>query len=367
MPRAMHFLETELSLSISTGNSKSQSDLLDTLAWVEAKSGHYYAAQSHAYESRRQAMINADLLREAGALRTESICWKSLGNYSHSISLSKKARDLLGLCGMSGRDKDHIIMSTLAEVYRAKSEYVEARNIHTEIIQKFLIDQDTYYHALVLLNIAQIDVEIGASKQEVEKNIDVAKSTLNSVGSSTAVASCETTLASLNVREGNLREARTQFKKSLQISWGNDYEMVTNCLEKLGDTSSWHATGGVNTWTIVFLGYVLKSSQKLEIHKALQFLGDVYLAEGYLHTALAHFTVALDGFSTMDVHRSRAECILRLGDISKLQGQLLKAMELWKTARPLFERSSQAAQMAHIDERLVSIGRNLPDGVFGDQ
>jgi hypothetical protein len=71
------------------------------------------------------------------------------------------------------------------------------------------------------------------------------------------------------------------------------------------------------------------------------------------------FTVALEGFTYMDVHRSRAECMVRLGDISNQCGDLLRAVELWNTARPLFERSSQAKEVQHIDKRLASIDNNV--------
>ncbi|KAJ7911713.1 hypothetical protein B0H13DRAFT_1875547 [Mycena leptocephala] len=58
----------------------------------------------------------------------------------------------------------------------------------------------------------------------------------------------------------------------------------------------------------------------------------------------------------MDVHWSRAECMLHLGEISKGHGDLLKAVEFWEAARPLFEWSSQAKQVENIDGRLVSVG-----------
>jgi hypothetical protein len=37
----------------------------------------------------------------------------------------------------------------------------------------------------------------------------------------------------------------------------------------------------------------------------------------------------------------------------------LKAVELWSTARPLFERSSQVKEVQHIDERLSCIGNDV--------
>ncbi|KAJ7457737.1 hypothetical protein FB451DRAFT_1406609 [Mycena latifolia] len=73
------------------------------------------------------------------------------------------------------------------------------------------------------------------------------------------------------------------------------------------------------------------------------------------------WVVALEGFTQMDVHHSRAECMRRLGDLSKLQEDIVKAAELWKAVRPLFERSSQGKQMAHIDERLSGISSELLD------
>ncbi|KAJ7864927.1 hypothetical protein B0H13DRAFT_2353329 [Mycena leptocephala] len=71
------------------------------------------------------------------------------------------------------------------------------------------------------------------------------------------------------------------------------------------------------------------------------------------------FIVALQGFTQMDVHRSRAECMLQLGDISEGHGDLLKAVEFWEAARPLFQRSSQAKQVQAIDERVANISKDV--------
>jgi hypothetical protein len=103
----------------------------------------------------------------------------------------------------------------------------------------------------------------------------------------------------------------------------------------------------------------LKFKENLGIHKALQFPGDIFLADDDVETGISLFTVALEGFTQMDVHHSRAECMLHLGDISEGHGNLLGAVELWKTARPLFERSSQTKQVEHIDERLATVGENV--------
>jgi hypothetical protein len=53
--------------------------------------------------------------------------------------------------------------------------------------------------------------------------------------------------------------------------------------------------------------------------------------------------------------------MLHLGGISKQDGDLFKAVELWETSRPLFKRSSQGKQVKNIDERLASVGDNVQE------
>jgi hypothetical protein len=109
----------------------------------------------------------------------------------------------------------------------------------------------------------------------------------------------------------------------------------------------------------VYFVHSHKFKEKLGIYKGLQFLSDVFLASDDEATAINLYTVALQGFTQMDVHRSRAECMLRLGDISNSCGESFKALELWETARPLFDRSSQSKLVEHIDRRLASVGEDI--------
>jgi hypothetical protein len=51
--------------------------------------------------------------------------------------------------------------------------------------------------------------------------------------------------------------------------------------------------------------------------------------------------------------------MLQLGNISKGEGDLLKAVELWTTARPLFEKSSQAKQVESIDQRIAGVDEDV--------
>ncbi|KAJ7775413.1 hypothetical protein B0H16DRAFT_1450042 [Mycena metata] len=57
----------------------------------------------------------------------------------------------------------------------------------------------------------------------------------------------------------------------------------------------------------------------------------------------------------MDIHRSKAECMLHLGEISEQRGDFPGALQLWEQAKPLFERSSQRRQLALVDEKISGI------------
>ncbi|KAJ7469096.1 hypothetical protein FB451DRAFT_1255711 [Mycena latifolia] len=208
---------------------------------------------------------------------------------------------------------------------------------------------------------AQIDVDIGALINRVNRNIETANQIFSRMGSSIEIVLCDMITAALDLHGGDLLKAKNLFQTCLKSVWGKHPEGVSYCLEKLGNASLWHPRDHASSsWTVTFLVHSVRLKQKLQIHKALQFLGDVYLADDDQHTAISLFAVALEGFTMMDVHRSRAECMLRLGDIAEANEDLSKAGEFWTTARPLFERSSQVKQVAHLDERLARV-RNISE------
>ncbi|KAJ7916875.1 hypothetical protein B0H13DRAFT_2446285 [Mycena leptocephala] len=332
---AKKLCETGISLALSTGNTKFHSQGLTTLGWIKRYLGDYPEAQAHAYEAQNLAKTCADLYTEAEALLLEAICWYTMGNYKQGISLSNQAKHPLHLCGMSGGYLYHNIMNNQAEIHKLKSEYVEARSIHISILQAASVDHDPYFHAVTLLNIAEIDVSIGAPQEDVQRSCNIARDIFETQGYSPGVMICDTTVAELYLREGNMLAAKT---------------LLESC---------WGTPGLMSSWTTIFLMHSLKHKEKLGIHEALQFLGDLFLAQDDRHTAISLFIVALEGFTYMDVHRGKAECLLRLGDISKGQGNLLKAVELWETARPLFERSSQTEQVGRVDERLAGVSEEV--------
>ncbi|KAJ7813188.1 hypothetical protein B0H13DRAFT_1925614 [Mycena leptocephala] len=208
-------------------------------------------------------------------------------------------------------------MNSQAEIHRLKSEILEGTTI-----------QDPYSYGLALVNIAEIDGLIGSPKDDVQRNCDRARKMLDTLGNAEGVT--------ISPPEGG---------KSIDS---------TNYFKKLLGLFAWDAELGN-----CFLVHSFKRKEKVGIYKALRSLGDIFRAQHDEHTATSLFTVALEGFTKMDVHHSRAECMLRLGDISMGHSEPLKAVEFWERARPLFERSSQAKQVQRIDERIANISEDV--------
>ncbi|KAJ7463193.1 hypothetical protein FB451DRAFT_1180293 [Mycena latifolia] len=360
---ASQYVHKALELSKSYGDTKGQATALLRLGVIECTIGDYPAAHLHTKASHRLFEVVGDLYYQSVALRTLVSCQTAFGNLRKGIDLARRAIKLLGLCGMSG-EAYRSLMQAQAEVHLLKSEYSEAHTIHAQLGQDTSTDQDSFNHYRVfnLLNVAQLDIMMGANKQDVHHNLETIKSLLNfsryaSFYSNAAVIYCDIVLAELHLTEGRTLRARSILQTCFNSTWGLDAQVVLMCMKSFANISCWAESDfdWAARWTVVYLGYAKKLENKLALHQALQFIGDVFQAEGDSATSMALFTVALEGFTWMDVHRSRAECMLRLGDLAKGQGDVSKAIELWKLARPLFERSSQAKQVTQIDGRLGAI------------
>ncbi|KAJ7122181.1 hypothetical protein C8R44DRAFT_919353 [Mycena epipterygia] len=353
---AMHFLDKALILGKSCTDKRLQCILLNTIAEIEWKIGHYRTSQLHAHAAQGIAQLCGDLSHEAYAQWIEAVCVRSLGDYKNCIFICHRVQKLLELCGMCESRLGHNIINVEAEVHQLKSEYAEARSLHTKIVQNTSADQNAYVYAFGLLNIADIDIMMGVSTQEVHDNLDKAKGIFSNIHYRPGITCCELSLASLHLREREILAAKDIFLTNLNTSWGENTEIVSYCLERLADVSQWPDSDSrwPFMWPILYLSYAAKMNDKLALLNALEFLAHVFLAQSDDETAHNLFMVALEEFTFMDIHRSRAKCKLHLGDISRNRGDLLKAVEIWKEAQPLFERSLQSNYVAQIEARLAA-------------
>jgi tetratricopeptide (TPR) repeat protein len=349
---AMHSLEIALELSRSGGESTSQAEILSQLGWARWKIGDYQGTQKYAAESKAVAAASGNIFAESRALRTESLACRALGKFQHSLQLCHRARHLLNLCGLFEGDAHDTLKNTEAEIHVYKSEYAEARRIHSSIAEEVSREQSTYSYALALQNVAAIDVLIGGDAQAIRRTLDKAQLIFNMMGHPTGKRGFDIALADLDLREGSTLSARSQFEKCLTSAWGKDDDHTVYCLQRLGDVTLWHTEGidWIEIWATIYLAHAQKSQSKLEIYEVLRCLGNIYLIHGDQDTAHSLFTLALEGFTQMDIHRSRGNCLLWLGDIARQKGDVSKAVEIWSMARPLFERSLQTKQIQQIDK-----------------
>ncbi|KAJ7085080.1 hypothetical protein C8R44DRAFT_903067 [Mycena epipterygia] len=203
----------------------------------------------------------------------------------------------------------------------------------------------------------------GANAQDVHQNLDKAREIFTAAGNPYGLNYCEMCSGELNLREKELDTAKLIFRKYFNSLRQSDVQAALSCLEGLGNTSQWPACDfeWASRWTVVYLAYAKGKQNKRALHKALQFLGDVFLKQGDLNTAGSLFTVALDTFTYMNIHHSRGKCMLRLGNILEQRGHLVETVNFRKEARPLFEHALQTKEITQIDSRLAATDWELLD------
>ncbi|KAJ7442841.1 hypothetical protein FB451DRAFT_1376850 [Mycena latifolia] len=341
--RSLQFLDKALGLARNCGNVEEETRSLNNLALMKHSSGDYAGARRHAREAEELSQMCGNVYMEAVALDNQA-----------------RGRQLLQLCGMSSGSLDHRMMANQANVHSQQSEYAEAHSVFTIIATNTSPNKDPQRHAFSVINIAHINLMTGKPEPEVECNIEKATEIFTAMQRTLGIDWCRIVLADLKLRERDISYAKELFQAGLNSQWGKDAEFVAYTLARFADVTCWPSAEvkSSSSWQVVYLAHSKKSQSKVDLYKAFQFLGDGFMLQGDEDTAHCLFQIALEAFTEMDIHHSRADCMLRLGDIAKHSGDLVKAVRLWKDARPLFERSSQAKEVAKIDTRLAAVDAN---------
>ncbi|KAJ7798161.1 hypothetical protein B0H14DRAFT_3545938 [Mycena olivaceomarginata] len=355
-PQAMQFYQKALRLSKLCQDSTQQCAVLISIAMHQWQSGDYRTAQVQAAEAQRLSQFSANLYHEARALWVEALCSILLGNFQQGMEEIQRGRVILGICGLVGGDLDHVIRQALAEIHLRKSEYAQARSIYSHIVQTTFPEQNAGSYAITLLNIAHIDTMCGDTGNVYHK-LNQAKDIFNNYISLRQSLYLSMYEADVELREEKYDSAQVKFQECLRLICGKDNQAESFCLERLANITAWPILEWPSRWPVTYLGYSYKTKDKLAFHKALICLGDMFVVNRDGKTAQNLFTLALEGFTHMDVHCSRAQCMIRLGDLANKKGHSSKAITLWNTARPLFEQSLQSKHVAQIDARLLSINK----------
>ncbi|KAF7351893.1 CTLH domain-containing protein [Mycena venus] len=331
---------------------------LTSTSLILSKTGNHIEAQKYARQAQGYAEILGNIAGQAYALCIEAKCWMALSDFRYAADLCNRSRTLLESSGLQGGTLDIFVQQQEAEIHLLKTEYKEARHIHETTINSIPPGQPpTINTVLSHLNLALIYIATEASPELVNKHLDISRQHFNTTFAyPTGRLYCDMAHADLYLRTGQPVAARLLLEECYAAARGKLEEGATFCLERLADLS--HGLNDQYTtahWANVYLGSALKSKDSLAMMKAIKCFGEIFLSNGDNQTALNLFTVALGGFTFMDVHRWKGTCMIRIADILAARGEFLKSREFWTSGRVLLARCSQVTDTALVDAKLETL------------
>ncbi|KAJ7142090.1 hypothetical protein C8R43DRAFT_1131082 [Mycena crocata] len=324
--------------------------------------GHYRESIESSMEVIRLARIMGSVPHECNGLMDEALSRSHLGELRQVQSICLQTRQLVQASGLDGSNREIAILDMEAEVHLLKSEYIQARDLNTAVLQMTSPDVMPYFHANALIFVAHLCILIGVDESEIREKLKTAKELTDKLGWTSRKIMCEQEFAALALYLGDTQSAHAAFKACISRSGMEDAEAAFIGLEYLGDwTHSMCTLDETFQWAGTYFALARKSNDLGRTYQALRCLGDILLAQGDETTALSVFRAVLAGATEMDVHRRRADCMVRIGDILKRRGNVEEAREMWQTARPLFFRSSQRKETVLVDQRLARTSYDARD------
>ncbi|KAK7013076.1 ATPase-AAA-core domain-containing protein, partial [Favolaschia claudopus] len=349
---AEKYHQIALNLSKSSGNISAQCRILSHMCRINWASGNLGAAKIFVLKAQQLSRLSGNLCAEAHACLNKALLFTAGGDFKNATSELNRSQQCINICGLSGGHSHYAVLASKAEIHLQKSEFTEAQMIYSQFLESTSADDNGIYYAFALLNSAQVAIAKDAVTSHTAQDLYIARNILD--GLKRDILACDMVEAELSLKCGTIDLARLQFEKVLYSARGGNIEVEARCLEKLGNPRLWPLSERQVIQSVVFLSHAIHWQRKLEVHKALLFLGDVLMADNH-GTAMALYTLALEGFSFMDIHQYRAECMLRLGDLAHKHRDWTKASTFWSRAKPLFERSSQTKSVAEVDSRLTCL------------
>jgi tetratricopeptide (TPR) repeat protein len=321
LPQAMQFCQKALNLSKICGDINLQYNALIDIAFIKSIAGEYCTAQVYATETQRLLKLPTILFQKAKALQVGAMCSTALGDFTESLNTLLRRKMVLSMCGLVGGDLDYRMTLSQGDTHFLKSEYAHARHIYSQIIESTSPDQNALAYALSLANIVQIDIRIGGDSEAVYQKSNKAEDVFGGFQIIPGRVHCKTLQAEIELRDRQFDLAKLKFQECLVTACGTDYETSSFCLEQLANNRAWPISEWQSKWPMIYCGHAYKTSDKLALQKAFLFLRDMFLTTNNVETIRNLYTVALEGFTQMDIHCSRANCMICLGDLAHQQQQ----------------------------------------------
>ncbi|KAK7000605.1 ATPase-AAA-core domain-containing protein, partial [Favolaschia claudopus] len=349
---AKKYLQIAVDLSESSGDIFSQSNFLIAMGDLCQLSGNYMDADVYVSRAQQFSRVSGHLHAEAHIDYIKAKLSIEVGDHKKAMSELNRSQQNIDICGLSSGTTYYQVLMRQAEIHLRKTEFIQAQTIYSQILENTTAENNGFCYSYALLNSAYIDIAKDEVTSHTTQNLGTARNISDQ--RERDMLGCDLMEAELSLKCGNIDLARHQLKKVLSSVKGKDPEIESICLERLGNSKLWLRSEEQATWTFILLSHAIHHQRKLEIHKALLFLGDVLVAEDE-GTGMSLYTLALEGFTFMDIHQYRAECMLHLGDLANKHGDWVKAKTFWVQARPLFEWSSQTKSITEVDSRLACL------------
>ncbi|KAJ7065704.1 hypothetical protein C8F01DRAFT_1351708 [Mycena amicta] len=336
---------------------RSLTDLLIVQAQIQWTSGAYPLALENALEAHKLSKLAGRLFQSSRALWVVAACTKELGHYARAAEIFSEAIDDLKRCDQAGGRQYYMHLASLGQLHGFKSEYVEARAIYAEVHHAFDgIDgnppKDGYMWGVTLQCLADLDLSLGVPKEIISTMIDTAEKTLQGINARIELQFCHLYRGDLEIREGNRQLGMRLLEQGFKASPDSAIEF---CSYTLGSLAVADENG---IWSTVFLAHSVKHKQKFATYKAMRLFARDLLARSKIEvdTARSLLVVSLDGFTRLDVHEQRAECMVLLGEIKLRTLDPEAAMDLFNNAKSLIERTGRQHRAMEIDVKLQELG-----------
>ncbi|KAJ6567048.1 hypothetical protein B0H19DRAFT_717306 [Mycena capillaripes] len=354
LPKAREY--SALELEHSTNGDIHQLRACRSRATIGNLTGDHLDGLKYSAKVVQLARLVGSVPDECNGLMDAAMGWCNLGELRQAQGICGQVRQIMDVCGLGGSTREIAVLDMEAEIHFQKSEYADARDLHTIVQRMTSEDIMPYFHANTLIAKADVCILAGATEIEIRTMLDKAKQLTDKLGWTSRKIMCEEIFALLSLHQGEIEAARATLKSCFSKNGTEDTETAYISLQYLGDLS--YGMCDVDEtlrWAGIYFALARKSKAMGHTYQALRCLGDVLLAQGDETSALDVFRAVLVGSTEMDVHRRRADCLVRIADILGRTGDLETAREMWGSARPLFARSSQAKQVAAMTERLALV------------
>ncbi|KAK7040420.1 CTLH domain-containing protein [Favolaschia claudopus] len=347
----------ELALTLSTENNDltGKGKALMHLSEVYEYRGNARLGRNYARQARQAFIQNGYLLAQAHAMKAEIYSVFILGDFQYALALCAETKSVLAVCGMHTSELHSSITSAEAQIHLLKTDYQTARLLQMDILAKTSKGSEPMEHGYALLGLAAIDCATDVEEAAVRKNVDKARAVFTELKSPGSILNCDRVDAELQLRRGDVVEPATCFKKWLAV-YRAEPNFALECLCKLADPDyGMHQPETTFAYAVVMFGYAKKAEIMPSVYLALRYIGDMFLRSGDEVTALHLYQTSLEGCAAMGIHKHQAECLTRIANICRKEGDVRRWIELLRQARTLFEKSCQARQVNNVERLLASV------------